>query len=54
MHIVRDMVDLIENTSIEILEEKKAALAKGGEEAMKELTAGGKDIISVLRKCIFD
>lgn len=42
------MVDLIEKTSIDILEKKKVALARGGEDAMKELTAGGKDIISVL------
>lgn len=53
LHNVRDMVDLIENTSIEILKEKRDALEKGGEEAMKDLTAGGKDIISILRGSLF-
>lgn len=50
LHTVRDMIDVMHDTSVEILNEKKAALAKGGEEAMLELTASGKDIISVLGK----
>jgi ATP-dependent Zn protease len=50
VHTVRDMVDLMHDTSVQILEEKKRALAEGGEEAMKELTAQGKDIMSVLRE----
>lgn len=52
LHTLRDMIDLMHNTSVGILKEKKAALEKGGEDAMLELTAGGKDIISVLGKCI--
>lgn len=52
LHTLRDMIDLMHNTSIGILNEKKAALEKGGEDAMLDLTAGGKDIISVLGVCI--
>jgi hypothetical protein len=48
LHHTRDMVDLMHQTSIEIMEEKKRALDLGGE-ALKQLTAEGKDIMSILR-----
>jgi len=46
-HQVRDMVDIVYNTSIEILESKKRALA-GGDEAVARQIGQGKDIISIL------
>lgn len=47
---LRAMVEIMHDTSIEILKAKKTALENGGDDAIKELTAGGKDIISVLGK----
>jgi hypothetical protein len=49
LHQTRDMVDLMHQTSVEIMEKKMHALASEGEEAMKQLTAEGKDMMSILR-----
>jgi hypothetical protein len=48
---LRDIVDVIHNTSIEILEAKRRAL-KDGDEAVARQIGGGKDIISILSMCI--
>lgn len=47
LHDVRDIVDLLDNTSIEIYESKKAALEKG-DKALEEQISQGKDIMSIL------
>ncbi|KDR76361.1 hypothetical protein GALMADRAFT_68089 [Galerina marginata CBS 339.88] len=44
---VRDIVDVLYNTSIEILESKKKALAEGDEAVAKQI-GQGKDIMSIL------
>ncbi|KAG5650152.1 hypothetical protein H0H81_000518 [Sphagnurus paluster] len=49
LHKLRDTVDLMERTSVEIMEGKKRALEKG-DEALKEQVSQGKDIISILSK----
>lgn len=46
---LRDIVDIIHNTSIEILEAKRHAL-KAGDEAVANQVGRGKDIISILMK----
>lgn len=46
---VRDIVDTLYNTSIEIFESKKKALAEG-DEAFAAQIGRGKDIISILSK----
>ncbi|KAF8237919.1 cytochrome P450 [Tricholoma matsutake] len=46
---LRDIVDIMDNTSIEILEAKRRAL-KEGDEAVAKQIGRGKDIISVLMK----
>ncbi|KAG2007200.1 cytochrome p450 [Coprinopsis cinerea AmutBmut pab1-1] len=46
---VRDIVDIITNTSVTIYEEKKKALAEG-DEALQNQIGRGKDIISILMK----
>jgi hypothetical protein len=47
-----DIVDVMHNTSIEILESKRRALEEGNEGVGKQ-TGGGKDIISILSMCIW-
>ena len=44
---MRDIVDVLNNTAIEIFEEKKKALEEG-DEAMAQQISKGKDIISIL------
>jgi hypothetical protein len=46
----RDIVDVIAETSEEILAEKKAALRQG-DETLKAQVGRGKDIMSILREC---
>ena len=46
------MVDLIHNTSREVYEVKKAALIQG-EEIVAKQVGDGKDMMTVLRKCLF-
>ncbi|KAF8202143.1 cytochrome P450 [Pholiota molesta] len=48
-HEVRDIVDVLYKTSVEIFESKKAALADG-DEAVANQIGRGKDIMSVLMK----
>ncbi|KAG2003363.1 cytochrome P450 [Coprinopsis cinerea AmutBmut pab1-1] len=47
LHDLRNMTDVLHNTSVEIFETKKKALLQG-EEAMAKEVGRGKDIISVL------
>ncbi|KAF5323100.1 hypothetical protein D9611_009211 [Ephemerocybe angulata] len=46
---VRDIIDVMSNTSVEIYESKKAAL-KEGDQALESHVGRGKDIISILLK----
>ena len=47
LHAVRDIVDVIYNTSVEIFEGKKKAL-EDGDEALASQVGRGKDIMSIL------
>ncbi|KDR76351.1 hypothetical protein GALMADRAFT_67729, partial [Galerina marginata CBS 339.88] len=47
MHQLRDIIDVIYNTLVEILESKKKALAEGDEAVTRQI-GQGKDIISIL------
>lgn len=47
---LRDLVDIMTQTSIDIFEEKKTAM-KQGDEALEKLAGHGKDIISILCGC---
>lgn len=47
---VTEIVDVMNETSIKILEEKKKALKKG-DDAVVHQVAEGRDIMSILRKC---
>ncbi|KAF5339400.1 hypothetical protein D9611_009907 [Ephemerocybe angulata] len=49
LHEVRDMVDVMHSTSVEIFEKTKQAIKEGGI-AASERVGGGKDIMSVLVK----
>ncbi|TFK29213.1 cytochrome P450 [Coprinopsis marcescibilis] len=49
LHAVRDMIDVMEATSIEIYQRKKRALEQG-DEALREQIGQGKDAISILLK----
>jgi len=49
LHELRDHVDVLHQTSVEIIESKRAALA-AGDEALREQVGQGKDILSILRK----
>lgn len=46
-HQLRDVIDVLHHTSVEILEEKKKALAKGDEAISRQMNEG-KDILSIL------
>src|ERR1700727_3057586 len=48
---LKAMVDLIHNTSREVYEVKKAALTQG-EEIVAKQVGDGKDMMTVLRKCL--
>ena len=47
---LRDSIDTIHNTSVEILEAKKRAL-KEGDDVVTQQTGRGKDILSILSSC---
>lgn len=49
LHAVRDIVDVIYDTSVKIFEAKKAALDNGDETSSKQV-GRGKDIMSILSK----
>ncbi|KAF8968134.1 cytochrome P450 [Flammula alnicola] len=49
LHKMRDIVDVLHNTSVEIFESKKKAL-EAGDEALSAQIGRGKDIISILMK----
>jgi len=49
LHDIRDIVDILHNTSVEIFEAKKKALEEG-DEAVAQQIGRGKDIISILLK----
>jgi hypothetical protein len=52
LHRVRDIVDIMDETSRDIFAKKKTALAKG-EDAILSQTGQGKDIMSVMSTFIF-
>lgn len=47
LHNIRDISDLFHKTSLEILEDKRRALAEG-DEAVERQIGQGKDIMSIL------
>ena len=47
IHEIRDMVDVMDRTSIEIFETKRKALEEG-DEAVAQQMGQGKDIMSIL------
>lgn len=47
VHDIRDIVDVITKTSVDIFEIKKKALAEG-DEALQRQVGKGKDILSIL------
>lgn len=49
LHKLRDIVDIMHNTSTEIFETKKRALEEGNEAVSKQI-GRGKDILSILSK----
>ena len=49
LHEIRDITDVIHNTSIEIINSKKRALENGDEAVAKQM-GQGKDILSILSK----
>jgi hypothetical protein len=49
LHILRDMVDVMHNTSVAIFESRKDAILN--EEGLSMEPGKGKDIMSVLRGC---
>jgi hypothetical protein len=50
LHTLRDIVDVIYKTSMEIYESKKKAL-EDGDEALARQVGRGKDIMSILCEC---
>jgi hypothetical protein len=50
---LRDIIDVMYNTSVEILEAKKRALMEGDEAVARQI-GRGKDIISILSMCDSD
>lgn len=46
---LRDIIDVMDRTSVHIFEEKKLTLAEG-DEAMSKKVGQGKDVISILSK----
>jgi hypothetical protein len=47
LHNLRDIVDVLHNTAVEILEAKRKAL-EDGDEAVTQQIGHGKDIMSIL------
>lgn len=52
MHELRDIIDTLHNTSIEIVETKRKALSDG-DKALEDQIAKGKDIMSILCTLVF-
>ena len=50
---MKDIIDTMEKTSIDIVEEKRAALRRSDESTVKQVGMG-KDIMSILCKCNFE
>jgi len=51
LHELRDLSNVLYETSVEILESKKAAL-EAGDEAVRQQVGEGKDILSILSMCL--
>lgn len=51
LHEVRDMVNYMHELSIEIYNEKKRALEEGDEAVVRQI-GQGKDLLSILCRCI--
>lgn len=47
LHEIRDIVDVLHNTMVEVLEAKKKALEEG-DEAVTQQIGQGKDFLSIL------
>jgi hypothetical protein len=52
LHELRDIVDVLQNTAVEIYEAKQKALAEGDGEAEMKVSEG-KDIMSILGQFLF-
>ncbi len=52
MQELREIVDIMHATSVEIFETKKQALEEGNE-AVERQVAKGKDVMSILRRRIY-
>jgi hypothetical protein len=50
-HKLKEIIDVIQNTSTEIFEAKKNALAKGDEVVAQQIGAG-KDLLSILSRSL--
>jgi hypothetical protein len=51
LETLRNMVDVMEDTSVQVLEEKKNAIAQGDDVVLQQV-GQGKDLLSVL--CVFN
>jgi hypothetical protein len=49
LHETRDMIDFMHQTSVDIMEEKKRALAIEDGQKLKPFETDNKDLISILR-----
>ena len=47
---LREIADILQERSVLIVNEKKAALARG-DEALKQQIGEGRDVMSILREC---
>ena len=52
VHRVKEIVDTMDSRSREIFNAKKASIAKGDAEVVKQV-AEGKDVISILSKAVY-
>ena len=52
LHELRDIVDAMQETAVEIVESKQKAI-KAGDEAILQQIGKGNDIISILSTCSF-
>lgn len=52
LHEFRDIIDVFHETSVEIIETKRRALAEGDEVVARQI-GQGKDVISILCTCSF-
>jgi hypothetical protein len=53
LHELRDIVDIMQDTAVEIVESKQRAI-KAGDEAILQQIGKGNDIISILSRCSFE